>query len=137
SADYSQIELRVMAHLSGDPRMVAVFNEGGDVHAATAAQVFGVPREEVTADMRRKSKEVNFGILYGMGPDALAQRIGVSRKEATDFRERYLENFTGVRDMMRGTVRKAEATGYVETMLGRRRWLPDVRSRNRMLKAAA
>jgi DNA polymerase-1 len=137
SADYSQIELRVMAHLSADPRLVAVFREGGDVHAATAAQVFGVAVGEVTADMRRKSKEVNFGILYGMGPDALAQRIGVSRKEAKEFIDRYLENFTGVRDMMRETVRSAEETGYVKTMLGRRRWLADIRSRNRMLKAAA
>lgn len=137
SADYSQIELRVMAHLSRDERMVAIFNEGGDVHAATAAQVFNVPRDRVTGDMRRKSKEVNFGILYGMGPDALAQRIGVSRKEAKEFIDRYLENFTGVRNMMVETIRKAEQCGYVETMLGRRRWLPDIRSRNRMLKAAA
>lgn len=137
SADYSQIELRVMAHLSGDPRLVQIFREGGDVHAATAAQVFGVPREAVTADMRRASKEVNFGILYGMGPDALAQRIGVDRKAAREFIHRYLENFSGVRDMMNDTVRKAEEKGFVETMLGRRRWLPDIRSRNRMLKAAA
>ena len=137
SADYSQIELRVMAHLSGDARLVQIFQEGGDVHAATAAQVFGVAREAVTPDMRRASKEVNFGILYGMGPDALAQRIGVDRKAAREFIDRYLENFSGVRHMMVETVRKAEERGYVETMLGRRRWLPDIRSRNRMLKAAA
>lgn len=137
SADYSQIELRVMAHLSGDARLVGIFRDGGDVHAATAAQVFGVPRESVTSDQRRASKEVNFGILYGMGPDALGQRIGVSRKEARDFIDRYLENFGGVRDMMERTVRDAEDKGYVETMLGRRRWLSDINSQNRMLKAAA
>jgi DNA polymerase-1 len=137
AADYSQIELRIMAHLAQDEKLMAIFREGGDVHAATAAEIFKVPAHDVTADMRRKAKEVNFGIMYGMGPDGLAQRIKVARNEAKDYIAAYHERFSGVARYMAEVVKSAEQTGYVETMLGRRRYLADIRSRNRMMKAAA
>ncbi|MBM3461191.1 MAG: DNA polymerase I [Armatimonadetes bacterium] len=136
-ADYSQIELRIMAHLSEDPALVRVFTEGGDVHQATAAEIFHVDRAQVTTDMRRKAKEVNFGIMYGMGPEGLSTRIHVSRREAKAFIEQYLSTFAGVRRFTEQIVREAVDKGYVSTMLGRRRYLPDVRSQNRMIRAAA
>jgi DNA polymerase I len=136
-ADYSQVELRIMAHLSQDAALLAAFRDGLDVHAATASQIFGVPLAEVTSEQRRKAKEINFGIMYGMGPEGLSQRIGVSRKEARVFIDGYLERFAGVARYMAETITQATERGYVETMLGRRRYLPDLQSRNRMLRAAA
>ena len=137
SADYSQIELRIMAHVSRDEHLVRAFREGEDVHRATAAQIFGVPPEDVTSDMRRKAKEVNFGIMYGMGPEGLSARINVTRREARAYIDAYLESFPGVRRYTEETVKGAEERGYVATLLGRRRHLPEINDRNRMVRAAA
>ena len=137
SADYSQIELRIMAHMSRDVHLVQVFREGGDVHRATAAQIFAVQPDDVTSDMRRKAKEVNFGIMYGMGPEGLSSRIHVTRREARAYIDAYLESFSGVKSYTEETEKIAEEKGYVSTMLGRRRYLPDINSKNRMVRATA
>ncbi|MDQ7822818.1 MAG: DNA polymerase I [Candidatus Eremiobacteraeota bacterium] len=137
SVDYSQIELRVMAHLSGDERMIKVFREGGDIHAMTASELFGAAAGDVDPSLRRKAKEINFGILYGMSGHGLAQRIAVSRKEAGDYISRYMERFPAVRLFIERTIREAEERGYVATLFGRKRWIPDIRSRNMHVKKAA
>ena len=137
SADYSQIELRVLAHLSHDPVMVEAFNTGQDVHVRTAMEVFGVKADEVTGDMRRKSKTVNFGVIYGMGEVALSKRLGIPRKEAADFIERYFERYEGVARFLRRTLEDARKSGEVRTLLGRLRVLKDLRSSDRMRRAQA
>ena len=134
-ADYSQIELRLLAHIAGDEHMIAAFRTGEDIHTVTASQVFGVPPEQVTHEMRRRAKAVNFGIVYGISDFSLAQDIGVSRQEAADYMNKYLNTFSGVRDYMEHVKEQAKADGYVSTLMGRRRWLPELKSTNYNLRA--
>ncbi len=137
SADYSQVELRIMAALSGDPAMIAAFREGHDIHAETAAKLYGVPREEVSAPMRRAAKTVNFGIIYGISAFGLSQRLDCPRGEAAALIESYFTQFPGVRDFMDRLVQEAREKGYAETLCGRRRALPDLEAANFNLRAAA
>ena len=130
SADYSQIELRIMAHLSGDEGLTAAFAAGRDVHRATAAEVAGRREADVDGEMRRRAKAVNFGLIYGMSAFGLARQLGIERKEAQDYIERYFERYPGVRAYMDETRRRARDRGYVETVFGRRLHLPEIRSRN-------
>ena len=130
SADYSQIELRIMAAFSMDESMIEAFNQGRDIHATTASKVFKVPLEEVTSDMRRKSKMVNFGIIYGISAFGLGQRLAISRGEAGDIIRAYFEEFPAVKGYMDKVVNDAREREYVETILGRRRYVPDINSRN-------
>jgi len=130
SADYSQIELRVIAAISGDERMIEAFNTGEDIHAVTAGRIFGVAQDEVTDDMRRQAKTVNFGIIYGISAFGLAERMDLSRVEAASIIEQYLSEYGGVKKYMEEVVELAREKGYVETMLGRRRYLRDISSRN-------
>jgi DNA polymerase-1 len=127
SADYSQIELRIMAHISGDAGMTRAFAEGQDIHRATAAEVFGVPAAEVTSEQRRYAKTINFGLIYGMGAFGLAQSLGIEQKAARDYIERYFARFAGVRRYMEETKARAAEVGYVETVFGRRLVLPEIR----------
>ena len=129
-ADYSQIELRVMAHFSGDHAMVDAFNKGQDIHTRTAAEVYGVPMEAVTRDMRSSAKAVNFGLVYGISEFGLARNIGVSRREAADFISRYFDRYPGVKKFMDEAVKKGYDQGYAVTMMGRRRQLPELKSGN-------
>ncbi len=126
-----------MAHLSGDKTLRDSFLNNEDVHTRTAALVFKVPAGEVTADQRRKAKEVNFGIMYGMGAYGLAQRLGLAHDEADSFIQAYFANYPGVQEFMARTVREARARGYVTTLLGRRRILPDIASDNRRMREFA
>ncbi len=137
SADYSQIELRVMAHMSGDPGLIEAFQRDEDIHTTTAASVFGVPAGEVSRDMRRKAKEVNFGIMYGIGPFGLANRLEIGQGEARDIIARYFERFPKVKQYIQDTIESARRQGYVSTMLGRRRYLPDITSRNQAVRGNA
>ena len=129
-ADYSQIELRLLAHISGDEEMICGFNHGADIHTATAAQVFGVEREEVTSEMRRAAKAVNFGIVYGISAFALSDDLHVSMAEAKDYMNRYFEHYSGVRAYMDRVVEQGREDGFVSTLFGRRRWLPELKSSN-------
>ena len=137
SADYSQIELRVLAHLSGDPQLLAAFQRGDDVHADTAAQVFSVDRGAVTPDQRRMAKVVNFGILYGLSSYGLARDLGISAAVAEEFIRRYFETFAGVRAYLASVREEARANGYVSTLMGRRRYLTDIHSGNRQVREAS
>ncbi|HMP35248.1 MAG TPA: DNA polymerase I, partial [Kiritimatiellia bacterium] len=137
SADYSQIELRVMASLSGDPGMIDAFARGLDIHAATAARVYRVELDQVTADMRRTAKMVNFGIIYGISAFGLAQRLGIPRSEAASIIQQYFVEYPGVKAYMEQVVATCRTTGYVETMTGRRRWIRDITSANGTVRAAA
>ena len=128
SADYSQIELRIMAHLSEDPALLRAFHEGRDIHRATAGEIFGVPPEEVTADQRRYIKAVNFGLIYGMGAFGLAQQLGIERAAAQQFIDKYFARYPGVAAYMQRTRELAREQGYVETVFGRRLWLPDIKA---------
>nr|WP_293836127.1 DNA polymerase I [uncultured Arsenicibacter sp.] len=130
SADYSQIELRIMAAFSGDQTMLDAFNNGIDIHTSTASKVFGVPIAEVTGDMRRKAKTINFGIIYGISAFGLAQRLKIPRKEAAQIIDDYFAQFAAVKGYMDETIEKARNCGYAETILGRRRYLRDINSRN-------
>ena len=130
SADYSQIELRIMAAFSGDESMIEAFNQGRDIHATTASKVFKVPLDEVTSDMRRKSKMVNFGIIYGISAFGLAQRLAIPRSEAGEIIRAYFEEFPAVKGYMDKVVNDAREKEFVETILGRRRYVPDINSRN-------
>lgn len=134
-ADYSQIELRVLAHISGDPTMIHAFNEDQDIHARTAAEVYGVPLSEVTGKMRSASKAVNFGIVYGISEFTLAKNIGVSRYEAREFIDRYFDRYPGVKAYMDAAVKKGHEQGYVTTLMGRRRYLPELQSSNYNLRS--
>ena len=127
-ADYSQIELRILACISGDEAMQEAFRSGEDIHTVTASQVFHVPPDQVTSEMRRKAKAVNFGIVYGISRFALAEDIGVSRKEADEYMNRYFERYSGVRRYMNSIVEQAKRNGFVSTILGRRRYLPELQS---------
>ncbi len=138
SADYSQIELRVMAHLSGDETLIAAFREGKDIHTDTAARIFGVPSGEVDATLRNRAKAINFGIIYGMGPRRLASTTGISMEEATEFIQAYFRTYPGVRAFQEEQKRRAREEGYVQTLLGRRRWIRDeILSRDRRVQVNA
>ncbi len=137
AADYSQIELRLLAHLSGDPVLSAAFEAGEDVHARTAAEVFGVSPDQVNAEMRRRAKVINFGIIYGMTPYGLSSDLGVTPLEAKAFIDRYFARYPGVRAYIDKTIAEARERGYVTTMLGRRRTLPDIASSNNGVRQAA
>ncbi len=137
AADYSQIELRIMAHLSGDEGLLAAFAEDRDVHQATAAEVFGVPLEAVTADQRRLAKTINFGLIYGMSPFGLARQLGIERGAAQTYVERYFQRYPGVKRFMDATRQRAREAGYVETVYGRRLYLPDIRSGNKQTQQYA
>lgn len=134
-ADYSQIELRLLAHIANDSAMIDAFNSGEDIHAATASQVFGMPLGMVTPLMRSRAKAVNFGIVYGIGAYSLSQDIGVSVKEADSYIKNYLEKFSGVKAYMENVIKEAYEKGYVETLLGRRRSLPELASSSRNVRA--
>ena len=137
SADYSQIELRIMAHLSADPALVKAFRDGADIHRATAAEVFGVSLDEVTTEQRRYIKAVNFGLIYGMSAFGLAQQLGIERAAATQFIERYFQRYPGVAAYMQTTREFARERGYVETVFGRRLWLSDIKAGGGPRRAAA
>ncbi len=137
AADYSQIELRIMAHLSGDEGLLRAFREGGDVHRATAAEVFGVPPEQISTNQRRAAKAINFGLMYGMSAFGLARQLGVDRGEASDYMGRYFSRYPGVRAFMEATRERAHRDGYVETIFGRRLYLENLTSRNQGLRQGA
>ena len=137
SADYSQIELRIMAHLSGDAHLLQAFRDGVDVHAATAAKIFGIPVSEVTREQRGMAKTANFGIMYGISSFGLAQRLQLGRKEAKALIDGYFESFPAIKDFIAGNVEFARKNGYVETLFGRRRYLPDIVARNATVRALA
>lgn len=130
SADYSQIELRLMAHMSNDPHLVDAFNKGKDIHTATAAKVFGVPEEEVTREQRSRAKVANFGIIYGISSFGLSQRLGMSRTASKELIEEYFRNYPKVKEYMDNMIEKGRKDGFVETIYGRKRFLPDINSRN-------
>ncbi len=135
-ADYSQIELRVLAHMAGDERMINAFLSGTDIHTVTAAQVFSMPENMVTPLMRSRAKAVNFGIVYGIGAFSLAKDIGVSRKEASEYIYNYLKTYSGVAEFMENVIEAAKETGFVSTLYARRRYLPELSSSNAMIRAA-
>ena len=135
SADYSQVELRLLAHLADDPGLLAVFREGGDVHRRTAALIAGIEEDQVTAEMRSRAKAINFGVIYGMGSRALARQIKVKVKEAAAFIETYFETYPGVRTFIDRTKENAHRNGWVETLLGRRRLLPDIHSASNRVRS--
>ncbi len=137
SADYSQIELRIMAHISGDKGLLEAFNNHEDIHSSTAAKVFGVPQKDVTRDMRRKAKEVNFGIMYGIGPFGLATRLDITQTEAKEIIQRYFERFPKVNEYITSTIASAHAEGYVQTIKGRRRFLQDINNKNQHIRGNA
>ena len=135
--DYSQIELRIMAHLSGDKGLVSAFAEGRDIHQATAAEIFNVELDEVTDNMRRSAKAINFGLIYGMSAFGLSKQIGVNRNQAQDYMDKYFERYPGVLTYMEETRAQANEQGYVETLFGRRLYLPDIKSKNGMRRKGA
>jgi DNA polymerase-1 len=137
AADYSQIELRIMAHLSGDEALLRAFKSGGDVHRATAAEVFGVAPEDITLNQRRAAKAINFGLMYGMSAFGLARQLGIDRGEASDYMARYFSRFAGVRAFMDATREQAHRDGYVETIFGRRLYLENLKARNQALRSGA
>jgi DNA polymerase-1 len=137
AGDYSQIELRIMAHLSGDEGLLSAFADDRDVHLATAAEVFGVTLEAVSSDQRRLAKTINFGLIYGMSPFGLARQLGIERSAAQQYVERYFARYPGVKRFMDDTRARARDTGFVETVYGRRLYLPDIRASNRQLQQYA
>ena len=137
SADYSQIELRIMAHLSQDEHMIEAFRSGADIHSATAAKIYGIPVEEVTGDMRRKAKPANFGIIYGISIFGLAERLNIPRAESKELIEGYFKSYPGIRDYMDESIRIAKEKGYVETIFKRKRYLPDINSHNAIVRGYA
>ncbi len=137
AADYSQIELRIMAHLSSDKGLLAAFSAGEDVHRATAAEVFGVAPEQVSGEQRRSAKAINFGLIYGMSAFGLAKQLGIARGAAQEYIERYFDRYPGVKTYMEATREQARSQGYVETVFGRRLYLPDINARNAQRREAA
>jgi len=137
AADYSQVELRIMAHLSGDEGLRKAFQQGLDVHRATAAEIFDESLDQVSSEQRRSAKAINFGLIYGMSAFGLAKQLGIGRHEAQEYVERYFHRYPGVRDYMENTRQIASEQGYVETLFGRRLYLPDIHARNGMLRKAA
>jgi DNA polymerase-1 len=137
AVDYSQIELRIMAHLSGDKALLDAFKEGKDIHAATAAEVMGVGIDQVSSEQRRRAKAINFGLIYGMSAFGLAKQLGIPRGEAQSYMDTYFERYPGVMQYMEDTRSQASEQGYVETLFGRRLYLPEIKSRNGMRRKAA
>ena len=137
SADYSQIELRIMAHLSGDGHLIEAFREGRDVHSITAAKIFGISNDEVTPEQRRIAKTANFGIIYGISAFGLSQRLKIPRAEAKKIIDDYFANFPAVASYIENTIRTVQEKGYAETLFGRRRYLPDINSRNSTVRSLA
>jgi len=137
AADYSQIELRIMAHISNDEHLSAAFRDNKDVHTDTASMMFHIPIDEVTRDHRRNAKAINFGLIYGMSAFGLAKQINVSRTEAKQYIDSYFENYTGVLDYMNNIKESARLQGYVETVMGRRLYLPQINAKNKMLQQHA
>jgi DNA polymerase-1 len=137
AADYSQIELRIMAHLSGDKGLLEAFNQGLDVHRATAAEVFDVPLEQVTDEQRRSAKAINFGLIYGMSAFGLAKQLGIGRNDAQQYIDLYFDRYPGVKNYMDDIRQKASEQGYVETLMGRRLYLPEINASNGMRRQAA
>jgi DNA polymerase I len=137
AADYSQIELRIMAHLSGDGGLLKAFAEGKDIHRATAAEVFGVPLDRVSSEQRRAAKAINFGLIYGMSAFGLARQLGIDRGDAQDYVDRYFARYPGVKDYMESTRERAREQGFVETLFGRRLYLPDIRASNAQVRGQA
>jgi len=137
AADYSQIELRIMAHLSDDPGLLAAFAEDRDVHQATAAEIFGVSLDAVSADQRRQAKTINFGLIYGMSAFGLARRLELDRGSAQQYVERYFTRYPGVKRFMDETRAQAHESGYVQTVYGRRLYLPEINARNKQMAQAA
>ncbi|WP_277233965.1 DNA polymerase I [Phocaeicola salanitronis] len=137
SADYSQIELRIMAHLSGDPHMIEAFRANQDIHAATAAKIYKEKLEDVTREQRSKAKTANFGIIYGISVFGLAERLGIDRKEAKELIDGYFENYPHVKEYMDSSIQAARQKGYIETVFHRRRYLPDINSRNAVVRGYA
>jgi DNA polymerase-1 len=135
AADYSQIELRLLAHLSDDPAFVQAFRTGGDIHRQTAALIFDVPVESVTSEMRARAKTINFATIYGQGPHALSQQLKIAHAEARAFIDRYFERFSRVRAYLDSMVAFAREHGYVQTIFGRRRYIPELRDRNFNIRA--
>jgi len=134
-ADYSQIELRIMAHISGDENMINAFREGRDIHTSTAAKVFGVPESMVSSGMRKQAKAVNFGIIYGISDYALGQDIGMSKRQAGEYIKSYLNTYPKIRDYLERVKAQAKEDGYVTTMFGRRRYIPELKSSKKTLIA--
>ncbi|MEM7267295.1 MAG: DNA polymerase, partial [Pseudomonadota bacterium] len=130
AADYSQIELRIMAHLSGDKGLLDAFAHGKDIHKATASEVFGVPLDEVTTEQRRSAKAINFGLIYGMSAFGLSKQLNIPRNEAQKYMDLYFERYPGVLEYMDSTRESAKEKGYVETVFGRRLYLPDIKASN-------
>ncbi|MBS7405355.1 MAG: DNA polymerase I, partial [Oxalobacter sp.] len=137
SADYSQIELRIMAHLSGDTSLLKAFHDGQDVHRATASEIFDITPLEVTSEQRRYAKVINFGLIYGMSAFGVASNLGISRNDAKDYIDRYFQRYPGVARYMDSIRRQAREQGYVETVFGRRLWLPEINSPNGPRRQAA
>lgn len=137
AADYSQIELRVVASMANDSKMLTAFKKGADIHTLTAAEINGVDPKAVTSEMRRAAKATNFGVIYGIGARGLAQNAGITQDQAADFIERYFESYSDIKDFLEETVRQVYENGYAETLLGRRRYLPEINSRVPMVKRAA
>jgi DNA polymerase-1 len=135
AADYSQIELRLLAHLSKDPAFVEAFRAGGDIHRQTAALIFDVPLDQVTSTMRGRAKTINFATIYGQGPHALSRQLGIEHSEAKEFIARYFERFQGVRNYLDAMVAFAREHGFVQTIFGRRRYIPELRERNFNIRA--
>ncbi len=137
AADYSQIELRIMAHLSGDERLLAAFAAGQDIHRATAAEVCGLQPEQVTADQRRSAKAINFGLIYGMSAFGLARQLGIERRAAQEYVDLYFRRYPGVKEFMDRTREQARRDRYVETLFGRRLYLPEIDHSNQGRRAGA
>jgi DNA polymerase-1 len=137
SADYSQIELRLMAHLSGDKSMIEDFMSGNDIHAATASKIFGVALSDVTREMRSRAKTANFGIIYGISSFGLSERLTIGRKEAKELIDGYFNSYPGVKTYMDESIRKAREAGFVTTMFGRKRYLRDIQSGNQVVRGNA
>ena len=133
-ADYSQIELRVLAHISEDANMIEAFNNNEDIHAQAASKVFNTPIEEVTKEQRSNAKAVNFGIVYGISDFGLGEQLGVSRKKAKEYIEQYLEKYNGIKEFMTNIVTETKEKGYVETLYHRRRYVPELKSNNYMVR---
>jgi DNA polymerase-1 len=137
SADYSQIDLRALAHISQDPALIATFLQDEDVHTSTASRVFNVPPDEVTPEMRRNAKTINFGVIYGMSDYGLEQATSFSREEAAEFIRSYFEKYPGIKKYVEDTKKEAREKGYVQTVMGRRRYIPELNSPNRQVREAA
>lgn len=137
AADYSQIELRIMAHLSGDQGLINAFSQGKDIHRSTAAEIFGVSLDEVTSEQRRNAKAINFGLIYGMSAFGLSRQLGISRPDAQKYMDLYFQRYPSVQQFMTDIRAKAKAQGYVETLFGRRLYLPDINSSNAMRRKGA